>query len=228
LTLRDSAQQPAVLNDDAQPQQAGRRFGRFRPAPDATPAKTVLDGRFKLRIPDPAPAALTVAEAAEPAVLPFDSTRVFVGPNDGYYDERWRWMEWRGRNRSWNWAAALSFGGWLAYRRLYAAAAAYLAWLGMLVLMVLHHVFLPLTVVAQLVVAVAVGLYGNRLYQASFRRAALEVAKRHEEYALRVDALAARGGVDRRAVWLWALAAAGVAGLLAVLSGQDWHWPRSG
>ena len=56
------------------------------------------------------------------AVVPFDSTKTFVGPNGTYYDERWRWMEWRGKRRSWNWSAALTFGGWLAYRRLYALA----------------------------------------------------------------------------------------------------------
>ena len=38
-------------------------------------------------------------------------------------------MEWHGAQRSWNWAAALSLGGWLAYRRLYDYAALHSVWL---------------------------------------------------------------------------------------------------
>ncbi len=215
LALRNSAQQTVVL--DGQAEDGSRRFGRLRPSPAVPPAPAALEGGLRLRIPDRPPAALTASEELEPPVLPFNSTKTFVGPNGTYYDERWRWMEWRGRNQSWNWAAALTLGGWLAYRRMYALAAVYLGWLGVLVLMLLHRVFLPLTVAAPLGVAIAVGLYGNRLYQASFRRAALEVARQHDQYAARVAALASRGGVDPRAVWVWALAALGLAGLLVGL-----------
>jgi hypothetical protein len=209
VALRNSAQQTAVLDGQAEP--VRRRFGRLQPPQATVPAQT-LEGRFKLRIPSPAAAAGTLPEA--PPVLPFDSTKIFVGPNGTYYDERWRWMEWRGRNRSWNWAAALTLGAWLAYRRLYWAAAISLVWIGALVLMLLNGVFPPLVAAGQLAVAIAIGLFGNRLYQVSFRRAALQVAKQHEEYAARVAALAGRGGVDPRAVWLWASSAVGLAGLL--------------
>ena len=93
-----------------------RRSGRRAPAP-VLAAAPACRGR-----------AIDLADqiVAEPGVTPLDSTKTFVGPNGTYYDERWRYMEWRGRSRSWNWAAALSFGGWLAYRRMYAAAALYL------------------------------------------------------------------------------------------------------
>ena len=60
-----------------------------------------------------------ISMSTSPTSRPLDSTKTFVGTNGTYYDERWRFMEWRGRRRSWNWAAALSFGGWLAYRRMY-------------------------------------------------------------------------------------------------------------
>jgi hypothetical protein len=213
LVLRRSTQPTIVLAGDGQPGQGGRRFGQLRSSPAVAPTPTALEGPFRLRIPPPPVTPMTF-EAAEPPVLPFDSTKIFVGPNGTYYDERWRWMEWRGRNRSWNWAAALTQGGWLAYRRLYGAAAVYLAWLGVLLLMLLDGVSLRLTaLLAQIGIAIGLGLYGNRLYRASFRRAALEVAQRHEEYALRVSALAGRGGVDRRAAWVFALAAMGLAGL---------------
>jgi uncharacterized protein DUF2628 len=211
---QDAVQSTAVADD--QPGQDGPRFGRLPPA-GSTPAQTRLEGQFGLKIPAPPASPVAPPEAAEQPVLPFDWTKVFVGPNGTYYDERWRWMEWRRRNRSWNWAAALTLGAWLAYRRLYRPAALYLGWLGVIVLMVLHHVFLPLTVAAQLCVTVAIGLFGNRLYQASFRRAALAVAEQHEEYGARLAALAGRGGVDRSAAFAWSLAAIGLAALLAGL-----------
>ena len=214
MALRDLAQQGGAFEGEGASERGGRRFGRLQPSPVNAPVTTRLEGRFKLRVPAPPPATVTLPEATEPPVLPFDSTKVFVGPNGTYYDERWRWMEWRGRNRSWNWCAALTFGGWLAYRRLYALATAYLGWLGVLVLMLLHDVSLQLAALAQLAIAVTVGVYGNRLYQARFRRAALQVALQHAEHAQRVEALANRGGVDRRAVWVMVLAAIGLAGLL--------------
>ena len=78
---------------------------------------------------------------------------------------------------------------------------------------------LHLAVVAQLGVAIIAGVYGNRLYQARFRRAAWLVAQQHEEHAARVAALASRGGVDPRAPWVMALAGIGSAGLLIALAG---------
>jgi hypothetical protein len=215
LVLRYSAR-PAP-EDDRRAKPEVREFGRLRSAAAVPPPSPVLDGRPLLRIPPPP--GPPVPEAALPEVVPFDSTKTFVGPNGTYYDERWRWMEWRGRNRSWNWPAALTFGGWLAYRRLYASATVYLGWLGVLVLMLRHGVSLGILALAQLAVAVAVGVYGNRLYQARFRRAALAVAQQHEEHAARVEALASQGGVDRRAPWLMTLAAIGLVGLLIGLDG---------
>jgi hypothetical protein len=208
-----------VLADDGQAEPGGRRFARVLASPaGAAPAPGPRD-RMLLRMPAPPSPSAPVPATLAPAVVPFDSTKTFVGPNGTYYDERWRWMEWRGRNRSWNWPAALTFGGWLAYRRLYWAAAAYLGWIGLVVLMLLNDVSPRLAVVAQLAVAIVAGLYGNRLYQARFRRAAWQVAQQHEEHAARVAALAGRGGVDPRAPWIMALAGIGLAGLLIALDG---------
>jgi hypothetical protein len=144
----------------------------------------------------------------------FDSAKTFVGPNGTYYDERWRWMEWRGRSRSWNWPAALTLGGWLAYRRLYGWAVLYLAWLGLLLLMALNEASLDFLAVILATVAVVVGLYGNTLYQQRFRKMAAKVAQEHKEHAARLGALAASGGVDARAVWLLAIAGLGLGGVL--------------
>ena len=165
------------------------------------------------------PAVMPVAETPPLEIVPIDSVKTFVGPNGTYYDESWRWMEWRGRNASWNWAAALTFGGWLAYRRFYTLAVVYLGWIGLVLLMLMHGVSLRVTAVVHLALAIVVGLYANRLYQQRFRRATWKVAQEHEEHAARLDALARRGGVDRRAVWLMALAGIGLAGLLIGLDG---------
>ena len=147
---------------------------------------------------------------AAPEVLPLDLTKTFVGPNGTYYDESWRLMEWRGANRSWNWAAALSLGGWLAYRRLYDHAMLHSTWLTLLTLLAFSGTPLRLLVTAQIMVAVLLGVYGNALYRRRFRQAA-EAAARHDgDYPTQLAALAAAGGTDRRAVWLMIVAMAGV------------------
>jgi Protein of unknown function (DUF2628) len=188
--------QPPDSGDEPQ-----RPFGRLRPPPPAPVLPAILN--------DPA--------LNPDGVVPFDSTKTFVGPNGTYYDERWRWMEWRGKKRSWNWSAALTFGGWLAYRRLYALAAVHLGWLALLLLLALNGASLQLLAVVLLGVAAIAGLYGNTLYQQRFRRMALKVAQNHQDHAARLGALAASGGVDRRAVWIMAVAGLGLAGLLIAI-----------
>jgi Protein of unknown function (DUF2628) len=178
-----------------------RPFGRLRrPPPAAVPPVMLNDAA--LNPDDP---------------VPFDSTKTFVGPNGTYYDERWRWMEWRGKRRSWNWSAALTFGGWLAYRRLYVLAAVYLGWLALLLLLGLNGASPNLLALVLLAGATIVGFYGNTLYQQRFRRMALRVARNYKDHAARVGALAASGGVDRRAVWLMAVAGVGLGGLLVAM-----------
>jgi hypothetical protein len=154
-----------------------------------------------------------VATGSE-VVLPLDSTKTFVGRNSNYYDETWRLMEWRNRNRSWNWASALSMGGWLAYRRLNDHAVLHSVWLTLLVLLALSGTPIKLLALVQLIVAVLLGLYGNALYRTRFRRAA-EAAARHDgDYPAQLAMLAAAGGTAPRAVWLMGLAMSGLIALL--------------
>jgi hypothetical protein len=186
-----------------------------KPALDSVDQPTPSARPFgRLRRPPAAPASADDQILSPALVLPIDSTKTFVGPNGTYYDERWRWMEWRGRNRSWNWSAALSLGGWLAYRRFYWLAALYLGWLGLLLLMALNGASLRFLAVILAAVALAVGFYGNTLYQLRFRKMASKVAFEHKEHAARLAALAASGGVDPRAVWIMAMAGLGLGGLL--------------
>ena len=190
----------------------------MRPSVTTAPPAALSNGYEVLpRLVRP-PAALPVAEA--PMIVPVDSVKTFVGPNGTYYDESWRWMEWRGRNSSWNWAAALTFGGWLAYRRFYTLAAVYLVWIGLVLLMLMHGASLRVAAAVHLALTILVGLYANRLYQERFRRAAWKVAQEHDEHAARLGALARQGGVDRGAVWLMALAGISLLGLLIGLDGD--------
>ncbi len=160
----------------------------------------------------------------DPGITPIDSTKTFVGINGTYYDERWRFMEWRNKRRNWNWGAALSFGGWLAYRRMYLAAALFVAWIGLLVALAVNGVLIWPLAVAQVVALLALGSYGNALYMAQFRREALRAAQGDGQHQDRLDALARAGGTDRLAVYLMSAAA------LAVTAGVIWvtHWAREG
>jgi hypothetical protein len=177
-----------------------RAFARLRQS-----AEEGADGLREARAQD---------ESAGPDIPPLDLTKTFVGPNGTYYDERWRLMEWRSANRSWNWAGALSLGGWLAYRRLYDHAVLHSVWLTLLILLALSGAPIRLLVTAQIIVAVFLGAYGNALYRRRFRRAA-EAAARHDgDYAAQLAALAAAGGTDRRAVWVMVVAMVGVSASL--------------
>jgi Protein of unknown function (DUF2628) len=158
----------------------------------------------------------------EPGVVPIDSIKTFVGANGTYYDERWRFMEWRSQRRNWNWAAALSFGGWLAYRRMHLGAAAFVLWLGLLVALAVSGVLLWPLVVAQVIVLLALGAYGNALYMTRFRRAALEAAQGEGQHQDRLDALARAGGTSRLGVYLMGIAGLAVAAMAVGIT----YWAR--
>jgi hypothetical protein len=179
---------------------APRLFGRLRPPGDAA-------------APPPSGPGILPSQPDGENVLPIDSAKTFIGPNGTYYDERWRLMDWLGRNRSWNWAAATTFGGWLAYRRLDRLAALHLAWLGLLLALALNGVPLPLIGILLVSGALVLGWYGNTLYLKRFKRVAVDVAQRHAEHRARLEALAGAGGTSRGAVW----AMAGAGALLAAL-----------
>lgn len=171
-----------------------REFGRMRP----------LDVALGIAAPQTAmPAAAIQTAPLEPSVMPpIDMPKVFLGPNATWYDERWRWMDWRGRSYGWNWAAAGSFGGWLAYRRMYRQAGIYLAWVIGLCTLAAAGLPLGLVAAALLASALALGVYGNTLYLQHFKRVARDVGRRHDDHPARLAALVQAGGVDRYAPWV--------------------------
>jgi hypothetical protein len=172
------------------------------------------------------PAEITFADqyVDEPDIVPVDSIKTFVGSNGTYYDERWRFMEWRNRRRNWNWAAALSLGGWLAYRRMYGPAALFVLWLVLLVALAVNGVSLWPLLLAAAVALGALGAYGNALYMMRFRQAALQAAQGDGEHQDRLDALARAGGTSRLAAYVMAIAGLGTTGIAVGIT----YWVRGG
>jgi hypothetical protein len=146
----------------------------------------------------------------DPGITPVDSTKTFVGATGTSYVERWRFRDWRRRRRNWNWAAPLTFGGWLAYRRMYLVAALTLIFQGLLVALALNGVLIWPLLAAEAALVMIMGSYGNVVYMLKFRRAALLVAESDGEHQDRLDALARSGGTDRRAVYMMGFSGAAV------------------
>jgi hypothetical protein len=197
----------------------GARLREESPAPDLESLRSSLRAFARMRQDAESDVARGLQEtplddADRPEVMPLDLTKPFVGPNGTYYDERWRLMEWRDASRSWNWAAALTLGSWLAYRRLYDYAVLHSVWLTLLILLALSGTPIKVLASVQVMIAVLLGVYGNALYRQRFRQSA-EAAARHDgEYAAQLAALTAAGGTDRRAVWLMIVAMVGVSAAL--------------
>lgn len=181
-----------------------RRFRRFA---EATAGSVVASPEVAARV-EPAPVPL--AEEPGEAI----AAKPFIGPHATFYDDRWRWMDWRGRSRGWNWPAATTFGMWLAYRKMYRGAVVYLAVFGLLVLLAAGGV--PLRVLGVLFVAgnVVLGTYANTIYYQHFRSVARAVGSHHADYRTTVAALATAGGVDPAAARLMAACLFGVTGVV--------------
>ena len=151
-----------------------------------------------------------------PSKLPIDSSKTFVGVNGTFYDESWRWMDWRGTRRSWNWPAALSFGHWFAYRRLYRYASLHLLWLASLAAAAVNNVPIMALIAAVPLIACLTGVYGNRLYFHAYRRAVSRVTKTGKgSYQDLQRQLAAAGGTSSFALGVMStLSLAGIIGAL--------------
>lgn len=167
----------------------------------ANPAAPAISER-----PLPHPAPTGVPPAAEPPnKVPVDSSKIFVGRNGTFYDESWRWMDWRGTYRSWNWPAALTVGHWFAYRRLYKLAGLFLMSIAGLAIAAVNQVPIIAVGAAAILLAGLSGLYANILYFQVFRKAVAHVTENGEgSYRELNDQLAAAGGVNRRAPFVMA------------------------
>ncbi|WP_018609713.1 DUF2628 domain-containing protein [Uliginosibacterium gangwonense] len=119
----------------------------------------------------------------------------FIGPRSAYYLAKWDAMQ--GKNTSWNLAAFFLGAFWLVYRKMYANAFISIG------ILVAFHVFenildIPASVgnIANLVMAVMIGRYGNYLYK---QRATKEIQEVIQSKGLTQSALseiAQRGGTQ--------------------------------
>ncbi|HEX8526855.1 TIR domain-containing protein [Allosphingosinicella sp.] len=146
------------------------------------------DGEAQAAPPAPPP---TAAPPPPPAPPPpagrEEALRAFVGPNADYYLAKRRQMESSGSGTSWNWAAFLLNGIWLAYRKMWVGAAAFVGGFTLLYLLATALIafeavegLLPLIVVQVLGAGAAawLGLNGNRLYLRQADSAIAEAGQR--------------------------------------------------
>lgn len=189
-------------------QVADTAAGTDQPHGGAAPAAALLA--------KPLPSGVPPA-AQPPSKVPVDSSKTFVGHNGTYYDENWRWMDWRGTRRSWNWPAALSLGHWFAFRRLYSFAGLYLALLAGLAAATVNDIPILAVVVLTLVIVGLAGIYGNTLYFLAFRRAVDHVTKTGKgSYEELRSQLANAGGTS--VLGLSVMAALSLIGIAATLA----------
>ena len=204
LRTRGDGQEPSSESDSAGKTESAEAGGQQNAS--AATADTKPEGRGPLKAAEP------------PSKVPIDSSKTFVGHNGTYYDESWRWMDWRGTRRSWNWPAALSFGHWFAYRRLYTYAGLYLIWLGGLAAATVNDVPVLAVILLALLVVGLTGVYGNTLYFFAFRRAVGHVTEKGEGSYQELQAqLAAAGGTSLIGVGIMGiLSLAAIVGVLTM------------
>lgn len=202
------------LDDQAAPSEPAGRDAPAGTRPDAAESSPPRDGDTGMAATDPL--LHEVAEPRHPRAEgdPIDTPRAFLGDNASFYDENWRWMDWRGSRVSRNRAAVFGFGFWLAYRRMYRLAALQLVWIGLVAAGLAAGVSPWPLLVLHLLLAWQLGRYGNWFYYRHFIGTAQRIYRRHTEPEDRERELRAAGGTD----WRGVAALAAVSLLLAVLA----------
>ncbi|NSL55752.1 DUF2628 domain-containing protein [Uliginosibacterium aquaticum] len=118
----------------------------------------------------------------------------FVGAKYPFYRDKWAAAALKRQPTSWNWAAFVLGLSWLAYRKMYAYCAIFIAIIGLETLLELV-IGLPdsLSYAMNIGTSVMFGLYGNTLYRhfAQGRIAAIETAGGRPE---QIDAEITRAG----------------------------------
>jgi Protein of unknown function (DUF2628) len=128
--------------------------------------------------------------------------QTFVGDNYEFYRAKWQKSADNNNNpMSWNWAAFFLGVVWLIYRKMYNYA---LIFVGLIALDMLIEWFYPLPVfmgnVVNLMIALAFGFYGNKLYQMHVHQKTGEIVSMTPPD--RIDSeLKAQGGVNAAAAW---------------------------
>lgn len=145
-----------------------------------------------------------------------DTPRTFIGENVGYYDERWRWMDWSGRNITWNKRAFLCFPVWFAYRKMWTYALIGFLWTIGAIAFGIYASDLLVGVALHLFGALIAGLYANKLYHLHFISVGRRVFNRVAETHARELALGNAGGVSPLSATLTTILLVSLIGVMGV------------
>lgn len=139
----------------------------------------------------------------------------FVGRNFPVYQRKWRLDQPNQSASGWHWPAFLFGAFWMLYRRMYAVAAGWIAFLvGLAVVETLIDASSGLSSVTTLGASAAAGALGNHLYQRHADRIIAQARASHGDNTRTLQAeLAARGGTS------WLSVVLGLLGYFAVLGG---------
>jgi WD40 repeat protein len=127
----------------------------------------------------------------------------FVGPNAGFYVEKWQVrLEKPGTEAGFNWAAFFLAGVWLVYRKMYVGAALFF---GMIVIESMFEVWLGMPRAAlylgTLVVSLVFGACGNQWYLSRAQKAIARVRRLGLPHDDDLKKLAQLGGANSAGAW---------------------------
>jgi hypothetical protein len=187
---------------DASLARLGRELQALAGAPVDPPATAPPVTAPPAAVPPPPPAASAPNAVPAPAAAPGESLLLTaIGPNSAYYLERWRQMDERGASVNWNWPACLVNLFWFAYRKMWGPM------IGLLVAFVVLGIIGAAgetagkaTLFISIGISFVTGSYGNLLYRRQTQRLIAETAALDEP--ARIEALRARGGVSRAALFV--------------------------
>ena len=170
--------------------------------------KTVLASAIK----QPTPISLQAD-----SIFENESSKIFIGKNYDYFLRKWEIAEQKKSKTSWNWAAFVFGGAWMAYRKMYIYSWIFL---GVVVLEILcEYAFgFPekFSNIINISIAVTVGLQGNSLYKQHVEKKTREIIAMNTPDQAQNE-LVRQGGTNIGATIGFIVALIAIAMLLALL-----------
>lgn len=115
--------------------------------------------------------------------------RTFIGEkNPNYYIEKWNLIDQTNKSVSWNWASFFLGSLWLLYRKMYVWGALMIA-----VSMVISWMGIPF---GWLLLAILVGMFGNKLYLEETRKKIIEIKTITSDLNGQYQMIKSKGGTN--------------------------------
>ena len=150
------------------------------------------------------------------SILENEASKIFVGKNYDYFLRKWEIAEQKKSKTSWNWAAFVFGGAWMAYRKMYIYSWIFL---GVMVLEILcEYAFgFPekFSNIINISIAVTFGLQGNSLYKQHVEKKTREIIAMNTPDQAQNE-LVRQGGTNIGATIGFIVALIAIAMLLAV------------